>query len=304
MKWFNMKFKTLIRFSLGIALLLTGCGPRDVETIVIRGSDTEVNMVLRIAETYMENDPHISIAVTGGGSGTGIAALINKRTDIANASRAFKEEEVQIAADRGVDVRPIVFAVDALCFIVNEDLPIDGLSLQQVRGLFTGEIKNWKELGGDDVPVSLYGRQGNSGTFVYIQTNILNGDYSMDMKQMNGNSQIIEGIRNDIAGIGYVGIGNAVDHNGEVMPGTKVLSIQADDQDAPVSPLVTENITSGSYKVVRPLYQYVDGKPENKLLEFLLYELSEEGQKMILESGYFPISEEIKEQNITRLSSE
>lgn len=304
MKWRNMLYKTLIQFCLGLIFLLTACGPRDVETIVIRGSDTEVNMVLRIAETYMENEPHISIAVTGGGSGTGIAALINKRTDIANASRAFKDEEMQIAADRGVDVRPIVFAVDALCFIVNEDLPIDGLSLQQIRDLFTGKIKNWKELGGNDVPVSLYGRQGNSGTFVYIQTNILGADYSLDMKQMNGNSQIIEGIRNDIAGIGYVGIGNVVDHNGEEMPGTKVLGIQADDQDAPVSPLITENITDGSYKVVRPLYQYVDGKPENELLDFLLYELSEEGQEMILESGYFPISDEIKEQNITRLNHE
>jgi phosphate transport system substrate-binding protein len=289
---------------ISIVLFLTACGRPDIETIVIRGSDTEVNMVLQIAETYMENDPDISIAVTGGGSGTGIAALINERTDIANASRAFKDEELEIAAERGIDVRPIIFAVDALCFIVNEELPIDGLSLQQIRDIFTGKTSSWKDFGGKDVPISLYGRQGNSGTFVYIQQNILGADYSMDMKQMNGNSQIIEGIRNDIAGIGYVGIGNVVDKKGEVMPGTKVLSIQADGQETPVSPLLAENITNGSYKVVRPLYQYVDGKPENKLLDFILYELSEEGQEMILESGYFPISDETREQNIILLNHE
>jgi len=124
----DLKVTRVVHLSLGIFLLTTSCGRRDVESIVIRGSDTEVNLVLRMAETYMDDDPDISVAVTGGGSGTGIASLINKRTDIANSSRAFTEEESKIAADRGVDVRPIVFAVDALCFIVNENQAVDGLT--------------------------------------------------------------------------------------------------------------------------------------------------------------------------------
>ena len=293
----------LIYFSLG-ALLTTSCGRRDVESIVIRGSDTEVNLVLRMAETYMDDDPDISIAVTGGGSGTGIASLINKRTDIANASRAFTEEELRLASERGVDVRPIIFAVDALCFIVNENLPVEGLTLQQVREVYTGKTANWKDLGGNDAAISLYGRQGNSGTFLYIQKNILKDDYSLKMKQMNGNSQIIEGVRNDQAGIGYVGIGYVVNEKGELMKGIKVLSIQAAGQDAAVSPVNRENISNGSYKVVRPLYQYIDGKPEGKLLDFLQYELSSEGEKMILENGYFPISNEVKKQNGIQLSNE
>jgi len=293
----------LIYFSLG-ALLTTSCGRRDVESIVIRGSDTEVNLVLRMAETYMDDDPDISIAVTGGGSGTGIASLINKRTDIANASRAFTEEELRLASERGVDVRPIVFAVDALCFIVNENLPVEGLTLQQVREVYTGKTANWKDLGGNDAAISLYGRQGNSGTFLYIQKNILKDDYSLKMKQMNGNSQIIEGVRNDQAGIGYVGIGYVVNEKGELMKGIKVLSIQAAGQDAAVSPVNRENISNGSYKVVRPLYQYIDGKPEGKLLNFLQYELGSEGEKMILENGYFPISNEVKKQNGIQLSNE
>lgn len=293
----------LIYFSLG-ALLTTSCGRRDVESIVIRGSDTEVNLVLRMAETYMDDDPDISIAVTGGGSGTGIASLINKRTDIANASRAFTEEELRLASERGVDVRPIIFAVDALCFIVNENLPVEGLTLQQVREVYTGKTANWKDLGGNDAAISLYGRQGNSGTFLYIQKNILKDDYSLKMKQMNGNSQIIEGVRNDQAGIGYVGIGYVVNEKGELMKGIKVLSIQAAGQDAAVSPVNRENISNGSYKVVRPLYQYIDGKPEGKLLNFLQYELGSEGEKMILENGYFPISNEVKKQNGIQLSNE
>ena len=294
----------LIYFILGIALLTTSCGRRDVESIVIRGSDTEVNLVLRMAETYMDDDPDISIAVTGGGSGTGIASLINKRTDIANTSRAFTEEELRLASERGVDVRPIVFAVDALCFIANENLPVEGLTLQQVREVYTGKTANWKDLGGNDAAISLYGRQGNSGTFLYIQKNILKDDYSLKMKQMNGNSQIIEGVRNDQAGIGYVGIGYVVNEKGELMKGIKVLSIQAAGQDAAVSPVYRENISNGSYKVVRPLYQYIDGKPEGKLLDFLQYELGSEGEKMILENGYFPISNEVKKQNSIQLSNE
>jgi phosphate transport system substrate-binding protein len=287
-----------------IAILLVSCGRRDVESIVIRGSDTEVNLVLRMAETYMDDDPDISIAVTGGGSGTGIASLINKRTDIANTSRAFTEEELRLASERGVDVRPIVFAVDALCFIANENLPVEGLTLQQVREVYTGKTANWKDLGGNDAAISLYGRQGNSGTFLYIQKNILKDDYSLKMKQMNGNSQIIEGVRNDQAGIGYVGIGYVVNEKGELMKGIKVLSIQAAGQDAAVSPVYRENISNGSYKVVRPLYQYIDGKPEGKLLDFLQYELGSEGEKMILENGYFPISNEVKKQNSIQLSNE
>ena len=303
---FIYKINNLSYYIVGLLMtvFVVSCGPRDIETIVIRGSDTEVNLVLRMAETYMSDDPKISIAVTGGGSGNGIASLINKRTDIANASRAFSQEELDLANERGLDVRPIIFAVDALCFIVNEDLPVEGLTLQQIRDLFTGSVENWSEVGGPDIPVSLYGRQGNSGTFVYIQQKILAADYSLKMKQMNGNSQIIDGIRNDQAGLGYVGIGYAINGQGKIMDGIKVLSIQADSQDAPVSPVNPDNIADGSYKVVRPLYQYIDGKPDGKLLDFIRFELSPEGREMILAGGYFPISDEIMRENEKIISNE
>ncbi len=278
-------------------MCLLSCSFRDVETIVIRGSDTEVNLVLRLAETFMDEDPDISIAVTGGGSGTGIAALINKKTDIANSSREFKPSELELARERGVDVVPIIFAVDALTFVVNDALTVDALTLDEIKAIYTGEITNWSTLGGQDLPISLYGRQANSGTFVYIQKNILQADYSDQMKQMNGTSQIIESIKNDPAGIGYVGIGYIVDKEGKVTEGIKILDIKVQDSAEAVSPLKFSNITDGTYPIVRPLYQYLDGQPTGKLKEFLLYELSDEGQEIISDGGYFPITKAYRQQN-------
>jgi len=292
-------------FSILLCLLLAfGCRQHDYETIVIRGSDTEVNLVLRLAEEYMDQDAKISIAVTGGGSGTGIASLINKRTAIANSSRAFKASEKKLAKERGLEVIPIIFAIDALSFVINDQLAVDSLSLPQLRAIFTGKIKNWSAVGGPDLDISLYGRQGNSGTFTFIQKHILQADYSLDMKQMNGTSQIIESLKNDKAGIGYVGIGYIVDKNNNVTEKIKVLSVREEQANKAISPLVPQNITSGQYPIVRPLYQYLDGLPTGKLLDFLKYELSEEGQKIISENGYYPITAHYKKHNQQYLTNE
>jgi phosphate transport system substrate-binding protein len=254
-------------------------------------------LYVRLAEEFMDNDPDVSIAVTGGGSGTGIAALINKKTDIANSSRELKPSELKLATERGVDVVPIIFAIDALSFVVNESLPIDSLSLLEFRKIFTGVIENWSELGGPDVRISLYGRQSNSGTFTFIQEEILEGDYSPRMKQMNGTAQIIEGIKNDPAAIGYVGIGYIVNKEGEVSQGVKVLKVKEHEYSNAVDPLILSNIRDGTYPIVRPLFQYLDGSPTGKLKAFLEYELSETGQEIISDNGYFPISKKYVEHN-------
>ena len=285
-------------------LLITACSNHSYETIVIRGSDTEVNMVLRLAETFMESDSSVSIAVTGGGSGTGIAALLNKKADIANSSRVFKPAETDLAQARKIEVIPIVFALDALTFVTHESLPLDSLSINQIQQIFTGDISNWKEIGGPNLPISLYGRQSNSGTFTYVQQNILEADYSANMKQMNGTAQIIESLKKDPAGIGYVGIGYILEHEGEVREGINVLRIQGRGQPQAVSPLIASNITSGKYQIVRPLYQYLDGLPSEKLKEFLLFELGPEGQRLINEHGYFPITQTQRQQNLQYLNRE
>ncbi|MCX7767123.1 MAG: PstS family phosphate ABC transporter substrate-binding protein, partial [Candidatus Sumerlaeia bacterium] len=175
--------------------------------IQIKGSDTEVNLVQTLAETYMKSNPGISLAVTGGGSGTGIAALINKKTDIANSSRPIKADELELAKQQGVEPVSLIFATDALAVIVHSSNPLTTVTLEQLGQIYRGEIKNWRTLGGPDLPITLYGRQSNSGTFVFFREFVVKADYSSEMRQMNGNSQIVESLRNDKSGIGYVGIG-------------------------------------------------------------------------------------------------
>lgn len=286
-----------------LLIAISSCKESDRKNIIIRGSDTEVNLVLQLSEEFMNTNENTSIAVTGGGSGTGIAALINKKTSIANSSRLFKKSELKLAKERGVEVTPIAFAIDALTFIVHKDLPIDTLSVAQIREIFTGKQTNWSAFDGPDKKISLYGRQGNSGTFSFIQEQILKANYSMEMKQMNGTSQIIEGIKNDKEGIGYAGIGYVVKKDGSLIDGVKPLSIKGEGQTKAYSPVNFEDISNGNYSITRPLYQYVDGKPKGIIKDFILYELSENGQKMISENGYFPISEKYKKLNDEQLGN-
>ncbi|MCA9398180.1 MAG: PstS family phosphate ABC transporter substrate-binding protein, partial [Candidatus Omnitrophica bacterium] len=177
------------------------------DMLQIKGSDTLINLVQRLAEVYMEKNPGKYIAVTGGGSGTGIAALINDKCDIANASRLMKEKEITMAQDNGVTANRVVIAMDGLSVITHQDNPVSELTVDQIGAIFRGDITNWSEVGGKDMPITLYGRQSNSGTFVFFQDYILKGDYSAKMNRMNGNAQIVEGIKNDPSGIGYVGVG-------------------------------------------------------------------------------------------------
>ena len=273
-----------------LLILGSSCGRPGVEKISIKGSDTEVNLVLQLAETFMKDDPDVSIAVTGGGSGSGIAALLNGKTDIANSSRPFKTAEIEIASDRRVDSRAIIFAVDALVLVVHPATGVDSLTLDQVGAIFRGDLDNWSQLGGADVEISLYGRQSNSGTFVFFRENILKAEYSPDIKQMNGTAQIIEAVKSDPASIGYVGIGYVVNEAGEVMDGVQVLKIKTDSSVSAIDPVDRVQITSGIYPITRPLFQYINGEASGKLLEFIRYELSPEGQEIVGENGYFPIT--------------
>jgi phosphate transport system substrate-binding protein len=280
-------------------LIMTGCEmkERGRSTIQIKGSDTEVNLVQRLAEEFMQKNQDISLAVTGGGSGTGIAALINKQTDIANSSRAMKHSEIKQAEEKGVDPVAVVFALDGLALITHDNLLVDSLTLNELAQIFKEEISNWSEVGGPDLPISLYGRQSNSGTYVFFRDTILKGEYSQAMKMMNGTAQIVEAVKQDKAGIGYVGIGYVVDSLGEVTSGIKVLRI-AKDADAPaVSPLDPENVITGRYPISRPLYQYTNGIPEGKILEFIQFELSVDGQNMVSHEGYYPVTPEYAKLN-------
>ena len=287
----------IILGALALSGLLTACGPAGVEQITVKGSDTEVNLALSLAEDFMGRDSLVSISVTGGGSGSGIAALINRKTDIANSSRDMTEAERAMARARGVQPVGIIFAIDALAVIVHPDNPVESLTTEQIGAIYRGDVRNWKEVGGADQPISLYGRQSNSGTFVFFREQLLKGEYSRDMKQMNGTAQLVEGVKNDRAGIGYVGIVYVVNPEGEADPGLKVLAIGTGDGTPAVSPLNVAAITSGAYTITRPLFQFTDSIPTGRLLDFIEFELSEPGQQIVRASGYFPVSDTYRRQN-------
>ena len=266
--------------------------------IQIKGSDTLINLVQRLAEVYMEKNPNTAIAVTGGGSGVGIAALISNRIQIADASREMRDKEMDAAKKNGVVPYKIVIGIDGLSVTVNGSNAIKSLTVDQIGAIFRGEITNWKDVGGPDRTISLYGRQANSGTYDFFQEYVLgNRNYFPKMKQMNGNAQIVESIINDKAGIGYVGIGYVVDDSGNVRKGLRVLDVAMDAGSKPVTPLNAENVKSGKYPISRPLVQYTNGKPKGTVKEFIAFELGPEGQKIVEEMSFYPVSGAYLEQN-------
>jgi len=257
--------------------------------IQVKGSDSEVNLVQRLAEVFMQKNPGVNISVTGGGSGTGIAALINKQTDIANSSRELNVKEEEAAKKAGVTPFRVVFATDAVSVILHPENPVAKLTIDQLGKIFKGEIANWKEVGGPNLKISLYGRQSNSGTYVFFREFVLKGDYSQRMKSMNGNAQIVEGMKRDKAGVGYVAVGYVVGQTGEVKPGIKILNVAADDKAEAFSPAKMENVMSGKYPISRPLNQYLNGKPTGELLEFMKFQIGPVGQEIVKKQGFFPV---------------
>ena len=291
-KWFISSL-TLIALLIGLQTQ-----PALSATLIqVKGSDTEVNLVQRMAENFMKTNQGMSIAVTGGGSGVGIAAIINKTTDLANSSRPMKDTEITKAKANGVNPIGVVFAVDGLSVITHAKNKVSTLTLDQIGQIYRGELTNWKQVGGADLPITLYGRQPNSGTFVFFREAVVRGDYSNKMNQMNGNAQIIEAVKKDAGGIGYVGIGYVVDDNGKTDPGLRVLEVAKDSRSKAYSALKLENIMSGHYPLTRPLYQYFDGNQRAKVETFLKYELGPEGMAMVKKEGFYPLTDQWKKYN-------
>jgi len=262
------------------------------EMVQIKGSDTLINMVQKLAELYMAKKPGSYIAVTGGGSGTGIAGLINKRCDIANASRTIKPSEVNEANNKGLDPKRVVVAIDALSIIVNSHNSVEQLTVDQIGKIYKGEIKNWNEVGGEDMKINLYGRQSNSGTYDFMKENVMFGEYSPSLKSMNGNAQIVEAINQDTSGIGYIGVGYAKEASG-----IKVVKVAANMGGKYYSSLNAADVKNGKYPITRPLNQYLNGAPKGVTKDFIIFELSEEGQAIIEKEGFFPIPDEYQAYN-------
>ena len=182
--------------------------------------------------------------------------------------------------------------------IVNAGNPVKDLTVEQIGAIFRDDIANWSEVGGPSMPISLYGRQANSGTYVFFQEHVVGKkDYSLKMKRMNGNAQIVEGILADKAGIGYVGVGYVYDDEGNLRDGLTVLSVAQNAGDEPVTPLIADNVKSGKYPIARALFQYTNGKPKGAVRDFIAFELGPEGQKVVEEMSFYPVAGKYLEQN-------
>jgi phosphate transport system substrate-binding protein len=253
-----------------------------------KGSDTIVNLALAWAERYQTLHPNIRISVTGGGSGTGLAALTNGTVDIANASRPIKEEEKETIAAQGSTAVEFVIARDAIAVIVNPANPIDRLTLEQVSRIYKGEVTNWKELGGEDRPIVRTSRETNSGTHVYFLEEVIRlgsssdkSIFSADTLLLPSSEGIISEVRDNPNAIGYDGLGY-------VTSDVKVIALAGVDSSEYILPSAA-TVNDGSYPVARDLYMYTRGEPEGEIKNYIDWILSPEAQKIVSELGFVPI---------------
>ena len=267
----------------------TGSSGRAIQN---KGSDTLVNLALAWAERYRVLHPDISIAVTGGGSGTGIAALINNTVDIANASRQMKEEEIAAAEANGITPIEYTVAIDALAIIVNPANPISQLTIDQLADIYTGRITNWKELGGNDEPIVLLSRETNSGTHVYFLEEVVRkGDsdnkdiFAPQTLLMPSSVGITSELRRNPNAIGYDGFGY-------VDPAHEKLVAIAPDADSPYIVPSVETGADGSYPIARGLFMYTAGEPTGAIRDYLDWILGPEGQTIVAALGFVPLPKE------------
>ncbi len=292
--------RTLSGLAVGVlvaAVSLCGCRPArssgdTVQTGAViqqKGSDTLVNLALAWAEEYMRLHPEVRISVTGGGSGTGIAAMINGTVDIANASRKMKPEEIAAAEANGISPMEFVVARDAIAVVVNPSNPVDALTIQQISDIYTGKITNWQQVGGEDRPIVLLSRESNSGTYVYFLENVVrmgNKDsdllFSPDTLLMPSSEGISAEVRQNPNAIGYDGLGY-VTHD------QKVVAVARDADAPPVLPSA-DTVNDGTYPIARPLYMYTAGEPSGDVKAYLDWVL-DEGQFLVTKLGFVPLIE-------------
>lgn len=279
--------KTIVSgFAVSVLLLLTACSGGE-ESLKIKGSDTEVNLAVELAESFRKQNDHYSLAVSGGGSGLGIASLYNGQADIANSSRPLSDDEKQLFKEKGIELKTNVFAEDATAFVVNANIPIDEIDVPTLAKIFSGEMKNWQPVTGQNLPINIYGRQSSSGTHSFVQKK-LKIKFTQQAKEMNGNAQILEGIKVDPSGIGYVGAGYLLNES-KGQQHVKSLKIKETPDAKAVSPLDHEAIKNKNYFFQRPLYQFIPAGSWDKVKAFIDFENSEEGKKIISNSGYYVV---------------
>lgn len=283
--------RTIIAMLCAVVVIMSGCGKQSARSgmVQIKGSDTMVNLGQAWAEAYMKSHTGANIAVTGGGSGTGIAAMIQGATDIAEASRPMKDKEIALAKERGVDPIEHEVALDALSVIVNPANPVSKLTIDQLSDIFTGKITNWKQLGGTDEKIVLLSRDKNSGSHVFFLEHVLRRgkekgpeEFVQSTLMMPSSEAIASQVATDKASIGYVGLGyvDARKH--------KAVAVAKTAAGPFVKPSI-ETAINHTYSISRPLYWYTNGQPNGEVKSLLDFVLSREGQRIVDKLGFAPI---------------
>ncbi len=251
--------------------------------ITVKGSDTLVILAQKWAEVYMNQHPETKIQVNGGGSGIGFAALQNRTTDLANASRKIKAKEIE-ACVRAFGKRPTEYkvALDGLSIYVNDANAVKELSLEQIEGIFTGRIKNWKVVGGNDAPITIYSRENSSGTYEFFKEHVLKGkDFAASAQTLQGTAQVIQNVAKEKNGIGYGG--------GAYGAGVKHLKVKKNEGSPAIEP-TEETVANGTYPIWRYLFIYVNpALDKGEVANYLTLIRSDDGQKIVKDVGYYPL---------------
>jgi phosphate transport system substrate-binding protein len=280
----DLKMKKLLLLAVAVLAMSSQAG-----NITVKGSDTMVILAQKWAEVYMSKNAGTKIQVTGGGSGTGFAALQNRTTDLANASRKIKPAEIA-ACVKAFSKRPTEYkvALDGLSVYLNESNPIKELSLDQLEGIFTGRIRNWKEVGGSDSPIIVYSRENSSGTYEFFKENVLKGkDFAASAQTMQGTSVLLQAVAKEKNGIGYGGAAYGA--------GAKHIKVKKTDSSPAIEPN-EETVLNQSYPIWRYLYVYVNPElDKSEIAQFLGWIRSDEGQKWVKDVGYYPLPKNLRE---------
>jgi phosphate transport system substrate-binding protein len=296
----------IILFAVGLTItiitsfiLLKQKGVANTTDIVIKGSDSEFNLIMLLSTEYKKAHPDAIFDITGGGSAKGVQALLKNETHIANASRSLTDEEISEVDTNKFGIRSFIIAGDAVAIITHRQVGVDSLSLDQLKSIFRGDIKNWKDVGGVNAPIVIYGRDDNSGTYHYMLRRLLLETFPTGVSKFAHNYQIIEKVESEEGAIGYVSTGAIIDRKGKPYSRIWPVSISIEGGRA-CSPFDIQSIKYGEYPLTRALYQYVRKDAEPKILDFIKFELEPKQQLALEKHGYFPVSpiqEQINKKN-------
>lgn len=263
-------------------MMTTVFGANAQAKLTVKGSDTVLPLSQKEAEHYMKKDKTASITVIGGGSGVGIAALMDGTTDIGMSSRKLKMDEKIKMQDAGKTYKEVIVAYDALAVIVHPSNKVSQLTREQVEAIYTGKIKNWKDVGGDDMPIIVYSRESSSGTFEFFKEKVMsNKNYAASALMMPATGAIVQSVGQTKGAIGYIGLAY-------LDKSVKDVKISYDKGKTFVEATYA-NAKNKTYPIVRPLYYYYTTKSEAKVKPFIDYILSDEGQRIVKEVGYIDL---------------